>query len=568
MLDFFSRGAKGRSDPLASAEAAREFVAALKKEHGAAAHERVVALLSPLELDWHNISVDRVEALLALNQETESLHENLCAQYLLNTRMPKALEAQLRSQILAYGKCFIDSYQHVLTVDADSVEGAKVLTLLPIVLSRMMFYLGEHARWHWIRSFNPEEAFWLGVNQLYWFAEHHGCDSVPVFLFGDGQPATTVQDQFLILHMLAVLTGGNLSARQLHFAYQLLQVLSNRMSLTRACAEYSSFVVSLKGPHPATRATGGLVDEAARYWGTTDLVEILHGWSIVLDAGRVPPEIKRMMEPGIDANTLRALMREWSPQQMRFERAERVPVSGQSIEVAYRLPVLHRLIRGVDEAKQTGALEDGNFDDAANIRIYGFVTTRKRDKGVPMPGLASGGEGVSQPAKEEFSRWEVDNVSQTGLGVTLGAMGNEWVGLGALIGFREKSVDGWSLGVVRRVKRNSTDQIYLGVETLSRRPVAASLRPTDVRLIDPTLPPEQVWLAGHIALFVPCQRSGKVVNALLLPLSLYVLGKEFYMTAKGKHFQLSLGKVMDKGSDWCLSEVELVQALERLPVLP
>ena len=48
MLDF-SRGAKGRSDPLANAEAAREFVAALKQEYGAAAHERVVALLTPLE---------------------------------------------------------------------------------------------------------------------------------------------------------------------------------------------------------------------------------------------------------------------------------------------------------------------------------------------------------------------------------------------------------------------------------------------------------------------------------------------------------------------------------------
>ena len=107
----------------------------------------------------------RVEALLALNQETEPLHESLCAQYLLNTRMPKALEAQLRNQILAYGKCFIDSYQHVLTVDADSVEGSKVLTLLPIVLSRMMSYLGEHARWHWVRNFNPEPAFgWVLTN--------------------------------------------------------------------------------------------------------------------------------------------------------------------------------------------------------------------------------------------------------------------------------------------------------------------------------------------------------------------------------------------------------------------
>ena len=82
--------------------------------------------------------------------------------------------------------------------------------------------------------------------------------------------------------------------------------------------------------------------------------------------------------------------------------------------------------------------------------------------------------------------------------------------------------------MVRRVKRTSPDQIYLGLETLSRRPVAASLRPTDVRLIDPTLPPEQVWLAGHIALFVPCQKAGKVINALLLPSPYMCTAKVLY----------------------------------------
>ena len=59
----------------------------------------------------------------------------------------------------------------------------------------------------------------------------------------------------------------------------------------------------------------------------------------------------------------------------------------------------------------------------------------ERDKGVPLS-INVGGEAAVPPLKEEFSRWDVDNISQTGLGVTLKAMGNEWVGLGALVGFR------------------------------------------------------------------------------------------------------------------------------------
>ncbi|XLM21645.1 hypothetical protein MKD33_06570, partial [Chromobacterium piscinae] len=78
-------------------------------------------------------------------------------------------------------------------------------------------------------------------------------------------------------------------------------------------------------------------------------------------------------------------------------------------------------------------------------------------------------------------------------------------------------------------------------------------------LIDPTLPPDQVWLAGHISLFMPYRKAGKLINALILPVSLYMLDKQFYMTVRGKHFQIALGKVMEKGRDWCMAEVELIK---------
>jgi hypothetical protein len=55
----------------------------------------------------------------------------------------------------------------------------------------------------------------------------------------------------------------------------------------------------------------------------------------------------------------------------------------------------------------------------------------------------------------------------------------------------------WSLGLIRRVKRaNQRERIYLGLETLSSRPVAASIRPVDIKLIDPTLPPDMVGCPG------------------------------------------------------------------------
>ncbi|KMN48394.1 hypothetical protein VL04_04750 [Chromobacterium violaceum] len=572
MLDFFARGSKGKQDPLANSSSAKAYAEKLKQEFGAGAHDKVAELLDGLSSPSLELSADQLEAVLTLNQETQPLHDALCVQYLMNSRMPKVLETQLRAQILNYGKHFTDFYQYALPITADNPNGVKVQAHLPLVLARMFHYLAEYAKWQYIRNYQPDEVFWLNVNQLYRFAEQRGWDSHPVFLFGEKSAATTVQDLYLALQMMSVLSNGNLNARQVNFSYELLALLSNRMTISKSHFADASFYVSLVDPKPASRAKGEVGSESARYWSTAELVEILHGWAVVMEAGRIPPELKRLIEPGIDASLLRVLTREWAAKPVLFERAERVAVSNRQVEVAHRLHLLHKLIRKPDEEQmqsQRGVDKD-SYEDAANIRIYGFVTSRKRDKtSSPLPATSSlslSGETAEAALPQEFQKWSLENVSQTGLGVTLDVMGNEWVGLGSLIGFREPEQEGWSLGIIRRVKRTSRERIYLGVETLSTRPLAASLRPTDARLIDPTLPPDQVWLAGHISLFMPYRKAGKLINALILPLSLYMLGKQFYMTARGKHFQIALGKVMEKGSDWCMAEVELVKTLDKLPV--
>ena len=571
MLDFFPRGSRSKSDPLANAVAAKAYVDTLKREHGAAAHDKITEILAELNSQGTPMTADLLDAVLTINVEGQVLHESLCSQYFLNARMPKVLEGQLRSQILAFGKQFLEFYQHALSPDISLKDEARLTAMLPLVLARMMYYLGEFARWQYLRHFVPDEVFWLNVNQLYRLSESRRIESTPVFLFGEDSPGTTVQDQYLIILMVSLLNSGNLSMRQFNFAYEIMRLVSNRMSLHGEYDEAASFAVNLSESKPAVRASASVVGDTVRFWSTADMVEIIHGWATVMEAGRLPAELKRLVEPGIDASLLRILCREWAARPVHFDRAERVAVNNRNLEVAYRLSTLHRLIRQTDEqSMQHGRqAEADSFDDAANIRIYGFVTSRKRDRSTLALGpLSMTGDptGVTPP-RDEFLHWSVDNVSKTGLGVTLDSLGNEWVGLGSLIGYKELDGNGWSLGLVRRVKRTSQrERIYLGIETLSVRPVAASLRAVDSKLIDPSLPADMVWLAGHIAMFVPFDRGGRRINALIMPISVYTLGKQFYMTARSKHFQIALGKVLEKGSDWCLAEIELVKALERLPL--
>ncbi|TCW33806.1 hypothetical protein EV669_101342 [Gulbenkiania mobilis] len=552
MLDFFVRNTRRRNDPLADAEAAATWVAELKAEFGSAAHERVTDLVSQAVTDGASPDAGRIDAVLRLNLDTASLHQQLGLQYLMNGRLPKLLEEQVRSQILDYGQAFISFYR-LASQPGSAASPAQVA----LMLSRSLFFLGERARWQFYRHRAPQDGFWLQVNEHLRCAEQWKAESLPICLFNE-ERGTTVQDQFLILQMLATLTSGNLSTRQLNFSHELLRLVSDRMTLHAGVQETSSFVVDLLADQPAHRPRAQAAGGEYRGWSTADMVEILHGWAGSLEGGRTPEELRRLIEPGIDATLLRVLCREWAPRQMLFARAERVSVKERQIEVAHRLPVLHRLIRKPEEEARSRAAQAGEgFEEATDIRIYGFVTTRRRDR---MSALAPAAEAVA--LHDEFAKWELDNISLTGLGVTFEALGNEWAQLGTLLGIRHADHPAWQLGLVRRLKRQQGNRVYLGIELLSDRPVAAAIRPADTRVLDPSLAPELVWSGGLISLFVALGKGGKTVNALILPLSAYTLGKQYVMSARGKYFLVALGKVAEKGLDWCLAEVELVRTLQ------
>lgn len=566
MLDFFSRSAKKLLDPLKDADSARQWVDGLREKQGAGAHDHVTELVRRFNTsDDSDFNVDTLEALLVLNLETQILHDQLCAQYLMNKRMPKVLETQLRGRILSYSKEISDAYRGFVLAGERQESKAKLYPLFPLALARMMYYACEFARWQFYRHFTPDKSFWLKTNQLFQFAERAKFDSVPVVLFQGDAGGTTMHDQFLILHMLAQLSAGNLSLRQVHFAYELLSNLSNRLVWKHEYSPEASFAVQLDSGHPATRCMAPLQGNAARYWSTAELVEVMIGWLASMEAGKTPSELRDLLEPGVDVALLRMLCREWAPKPVRVERAERVVVSDREIEVAYRFPMLHRLVRYSDKHAQSKGREmgDGNFKDATDIRIYGFVTSRRKDR---ISELANAAVPEQQLNNDEFPSWSVENISQTGLGVSLHAKGCEWVGLGSLIGYRYQGTDDWSLGLIRRVKRLGNERIFLGIETLSSKPVAASLWQADGRLLDPNPPAELNWQDGLIGLFVPTKRAGHNVNALVLPLASYIPNRQLYMFARGKHFIIALGKVLEKGTDWCLSDVELVKTLEKPPL--
>jgi len=558
-LDFLSFGAAKRKagDPFGGAQAASDWYAEWAPQQGGSLVEALCARIALFSAESANarLGLAELESLLALNSLSWPQLQAVRAQYLLNNRMPRVLEEQLRVQILRYAEVFSTAYQRFFC--ADALADASVRPLLPLAVARVLAFRADHALWLYFRHFSPDPVFWLNVNQLYAWAERAGLESLPLVLYDD-RAGTTIQDEYIALLMTALLDAGNLSARQVYAAHQLALRLANRTHLLSDPAD-ASFMVDLARGAPPARPRAGGVQGQQRYWRTADICEPMNAWRIVYDSGRMPDELRRLNIDGLDGGLLHRLVHEWADRPTPYQRADRQPVNGRSFEVAHRLAVLHKLIRQPDEvrAKQ----DDASFDDAGALRIYGFVTSRSRLRQAPASPAAE----ATATLADSLPTWHVEDQSTTGLGLSLASTGSEWVNLGSLIGYRE--ADTWGLGIVRRIKRPAPEKLFVGLEIVSERPVAASLRAEDGRPVvaETQMPAERVWQGGEIALFVGCVREGRKVNALILASASYALGKQQYMSARGKHFLIALGRVLEKGADWCLCEIELIRPVEALP---
>lgn len=555
-LDFFLFGDKRKTHPLDDVKSVTEWYGTTLREFASGSHDQITGLLLQFNQEIENPTVAMLEALVELDRLGHATYQQLCAQYLGSKLLP-TMERQQRAQIRSYGRQMVDAFQRFMTFDADGEDAPQMRRLLPLVIGKMLFYLTENALWHYYRHASLDEVMWSNVNQLFRYAEENAIDAVPLQLF-PGEAPTTIHDLYLALLMTSSLNSGNLTARQTHLAYQLVLMLSNRMTLSRDLSGESSFIINIQHAAPPSRAHNVPQLQGVRVWSTAELVDQLNAWLVVYDSGATPQALRERFSQGVDPALLRFLVREWAVKPFRFERAERVPVVSKQLEVGRLLSGVHRLVREHEESLVQDNRREGpavSAGDVTEIRIYGFLTGRRRERNVLQNDV------IKIATSADLQLWDIENQSESGLGVSLPAAGADWLSLGTLLATREAGQQAWSLSIVRRIKREEKGRMYLGLQLLSSRPVAAYTKSEDGRNAAATLPAGMVWNQGEIALFASVTKRGGKTNTLLIPLSSYVHGKRLQMFAKNKGFLVALGRVLEKGADWCQVEIELVAQL-------
>jgi hypothetical protein len=97
--------------------------------------------------------------------------------------------------------------------------------------------------------------------------------------------------------------------------------------------------------------------------------------------------------------------------------------------------------------------------------IYGFESV-----------LATLGSPAASLDRSKIESWVAENVSTGGFGASVPQLKSDWLKIGCLVGLQPEGGTNWIVGVVRRFQREGAQNGSVGIQTLSRNPLAVKVR--------------------------------------------------------------------------------------------
>ncbi len=546
MFEFLPFGRKKSADPLSGLDAATRWLSELPAGDLHASHDRVVESVARFNQQDGPLSAERLEALMHLDQHSRRTQEALCRQYLLNPRMPRAMESRLWNMVYAYYWEFTRGYHAFLMDYVARPAAAAAKPVLPLVTARAMHYFAMGFKWRYFRFERVDEKSWKRLHNLYRFAEFSGFERVATALYPDSDGRdTSCAEQYAQALMLDFLHSGSLFPRQMEMVSGWLCSWSRTLEFERRYDPgRHGFYVDLGAARGARRVRRPVDGDKCRYWGTHGLIALIEQMRGALRAGEIPARVGLGEDCRLPAclELLEEVARQWAPTVPRVRRRHERRRAVQMLEVVQGVrDVFSQIKADNDSAEEEG---DGlSYEEMVDVHLYGFVTKRTQDKR-KLPG---------KPIPQEIprERWVMENESLGGYGATVDRTQDDWLRLGRLVGLKPERKSSWQVAVVRRLAQQAANLRYVGMEILAHRALAVTLRAREGHA--PTYATKGADEAGtvHTALgiYVPAE-AGNGPCSLIMEAAEYAAGRVFDMAGGGKPHAVRLTEILLKGDDW------------------
>jgi hypothetical protein len=541
-------------DPLADAKIAERWLGLFPTNDPLAMHGAVLAELGRLTERVAKRTPSRLEAVFLTDRYTDPLRKNLTAQYLEHGNRSTRVENQLWQALFDLTQGFLLCYQAFAREVSDHAQSNKWQSLLPELIARQITHQGLDAK---VRLFRYEQwipAKWTDLHALFQMACSAQLERHPVAVLADGG-LTTIEQEYLRVLVLQLMNSGNLTPRHLEWVAEQLSEWCAPLRLSLESSTVTSFYVDLGSRTGLKRRAPQPLEGRVLFLDTRPLHAVLMQNVVMLDQKvRNNPLSDRTPRRADQLNLLSKLASQVDPEFKPFaRRGERTSAEG-SVDAIIGFTRIAGFLRD-EEAEPfiDRRRSPGTFDDTVEIATFGRMRNENRR--------------VQEAARRRLANfaapggaWHIRDVSQTGFRLVAPMSVINAVTLGTLAAIRAPAQVRWTLGIVRRMKRLTTERAEIGLQVIANNLIGVEL--TEAKLDDP-----ETLVGGDVStlskrrfsgLFLSLRkRDGETaVQTLVVPPGEYQPGKRLYMNAAQSSQRIAFGRVLEQHPDWVWATVE------------
>ena len=548
-------------EPLADAKTAERWLASFPANDPLAVHGAVLVGLGRLAERDAKRTPARLEAVFCVDRFTDPLRKNLTAQYLEHSNRSTRVENQLWQALFDLTQGFLLCYQAFAREVADHAQSNKWQSLLPELIARQIMHQGLDAK---IRLFRYEQwipAKWSDLHSLFQMACSAQIERQPVAVLPGGG-LTTIEQEYLRVLVLQLMNSGNLTPRHLEWIAEQLSEWCTPLRLNIESSIVTTFYVDLAARTGLKRRSPRPLEGRVLFLDTRPLHAVLMQNVVMLDQKvRNNPLSDRTPRRADQLNLLSKLASQVDPEfKPLARRGERTSAEGSvdaiigfaKIAAFLRDDEMQPFIEGKRSPSTFGeTIEIATFGRMRNENARAMEMARRRLANYAVPGGA----------------WDVRDVSQTGFRLIAPMSVINAVTLGTLAAIRPQTQLRWTLGIVRRMKRLTTERAEIGLQVIANNLVGVELTETKRAEPDYSIEGEVPTVNSRRfnGLFLSLKkRDGETaVQTLVVPPGEYQPGKRLHMSVARSSQRIAFGRVLEQHLDWVWATVEpLVSATQ------
>ncbi len=435
MLSWLKGGDKV-DHPLANAKKAQKIVADFPYKNPWQTLEDVNYWLSSVNETAEFKADRRYELIDMLDVATRKCQAQLTDTYVTLRDDNIVQEKRIAKTLCDFWTLLGAAYFTCATQCIDGSVPASLRAQVPALAARGLRALRHQVKWVLMRYGVVRNEVWAECGRFAALAESVDGAAKPIEMYGGSNARSSPNDEFLRLVMFWAASPSGLSPVEQDIADRLIVILTPKFRISARHEEDYDYFMDLQGAHPPLRLLrSSPVTAQTRYFNVADArLAVGAMYSDVNSSGNLPSGAD--LGPAAEANVVARVCKH-----LRLNWARDMPAR-------------------VSERRKTAM--------ALKV-VHGYQGVL----GVVAPANAEGLDFQSVLAHES---WVADDVSAGGYGVIVPAGKGDWLRVGIVVAVRSETDVSWHLGVIRRVKADAYTQRHIGIQLISKTPIAVYLR--------------------------------------------------------------------------------------------